>query len=53
VLDFAGLDQILDRASNVFDRDVGIDAVLVVEIDRVDAQPAVAGAGFEPATFGL
>jgi hypothetical protein len=35
VQNLSGLDQTLDRSSYVFDRDLGVDAVLVVEIDAV------------------
>src|SRR6185436_12149351 len=38
VLDLALLDQFLDGACDVFDRDVRVDAVLVEEVDRVGAQ---------------
>ena len=34
VLDLALLDQLLDRARDVLDRDVRVDAVLVEEVDR-------------------
>jgi hypothetical protein len=37
---FALTDQILDRAGDVLDRDLGIDAVLIEEIDRVYPQQA-------------
>ena len=36
----AGLDQLLDGAGDVLDGDLGVDAVLVVEVDDVDAEPA-------------
>jgi hypothetical protein len=39
VLHLAGIDQLLDRPVDLLDGDVGIDAVLVVEVDRVDAEP--------------
>jgi hypothetical protein len=32
-------DQVVHRARDVFDRDVGVDAVLVAEIERFDAEP--------------
>src|SRR4051794_2975271 len=35
----AGLDQLLDGAGDVFDRDVRIDAVLVEQVDPVGAEP--------------
>ena len=37
--DLALGDQVLDRAGDVLDRHVGIDAVLVEEVDGVDAEP--------------
>ena len=39
VLDLAFLDQVPHRAGDVFDRYVGVDAVLVEEIDGVDIEP--------------
>jgi len=39
VLHLAFADQVLDRAGDVLDRDVRIDAVLVVEVDGLDLQP--------------
>jgi hypothetical protein len=32
-------DQLLDRSGDVFDRHLGIDAMLVEKVDRLDAQP--------------
>src|SRR5271168_378523 len=40
---FAFLDQLRHRADGVFDRRVGIDAMLIEKIDRVDAEPLEAG----------
>ena len=40
VLHLAGFAQLLDGAGDLFDRDVGVDTVLVVEVDRVDAEPS-------------
>jgi hypothetical protein len=37
-LHLALLDQILDGAGDILDRDVLIDAVLIIEIDRLDPQ---------------
>ena len=37
VLHLAGLDELLDRAGDVLDGHVGVDSVLVVEVDGVDA----------------
>ena len=45
VLDLAGVDELLDGAGDFFDRDVGVDAVLVVEVDRVDAEPSQRAVG--------
>ena len=39
VLDLALRDQFLDRAGNILDRHVGIDAVLVQQVDLLDAEP--------------
>jgi hypothetical protein len=39
VLHLAGLDEVLDRARDVLDGHLRVDAVLVVEIDGVDAEP--------------
>ena len=36
----AGCDQVLDRAGDVLDRHLWVDAVLVVQIDAVGPQPA-------------
>jgi hypothetical protein len=33
-------DQLLDRAGDVLDRDIRVDAVVVEQVDRLDAQPA-------------
>ena len=38
VTDLAGFDQLLDRAGDVFDRDVRVDAVLVQQVDVVGAE---------------
>ena len=35
----AGLDQLGHRADGVLDRDIGVDPVLVIEVDVVDTQP--------------
>ena len=37
--DFSFTDQVADRPGNLFDRHLGIDAVLVVEVDMVGTQP--------------
>ena len=39
VLHFPLLDQVFHCACNLLDRHVGIDAVLVVEVNRIDSQP--------------
>jgi hypothetical protein len=39
VLGLAGLDKVLDRAGDVLDGHLRVDAVLVVEVDGVDAEP--------------
>ena len=38
MFDLPGLDQLLDRPGDLLDGDVGVDAVLVVEVDRLDAE---------------
>ena len=45
MLHFAGLDQFLDRARNVFDGHIGIDAVLVEQIDEVGLETLERGVG--------
>ena len=39
----ARVDQLLDRAGDVLDRDVRVDAVLVEQVDRVDPEPLQRG----------
>ncbi len=39
MLDLPLADQVPDRPGHVLDRDVGIDAMLVVEVDGFDAEP--------------
>jgi hypothetical protein len=39
VLDLALVDQLLDGAGDLLDRDVGIDPVLVEQVDAVGAKP--------------
>ena len=39
MLDLALNDQVLHRASHVFDRDIGIDAVLVEQVDSLYPKP--------------
>ena len=39
VLDLALLDQLLDGAGDLLDRDVRVDAVLVEQVDPVGPQP--------------
>ena len=43
MLDLAGGDELLDRAGHVLHRHVGIDAVLVEQVDALHAQPAQGG----------
>jgi hypothetical protein len=43
VLDLALLDQVLHRARHVLDRQVGIDAMLVEEVDDVGFKPLQRG----------
>ena len=45
VLDLALPDQFLDRPRHVLDRHVRVDAVLVVQVDRVDLEPLERGLG--------
>ena len=39
MLDFAGLDELLNGTGELFDRHLRVDPVLVVEVDGVDAEP--------------
>ena len=48
MLDLALLDQVLDRSRHVFDRHVGIDAVLIEQIDAVGPEPLQRGLGDLP-----
>ena len=43
--DLALLDQLLGRTCHVLDRHVGIDAVLIEEVDNVDLQPLLGAGG--------
>ena len=52
VLDLAGVDQLVDRSGDVFDRDVGVDAVLVEQVERVDLEPLEGGFGDLLDVFG-
>jgi hypothetical protein len=45
VLDLAGLDEFLHGAGDVLDGNVGVDAVLVEEVERVDLQAREGGVG--------
>ena len=45
MLNLAFLDELLHRAGDVFDRNVGIYAVLVEEIDGIDVEPLERGLG--------
>jgi len=50
--DLAGRDQILHRARDVFDGNVRIDAVLIVEVDHLDAETLERFIGDLPDMFG-
>ena len=52
VFDLAGADQILDGARHVLDRHVGIDAVLIEQIDHVDPQTLQRSIRDLPDVFG-
>ena len=39
------LNQVLDGAGDVFDRHVGVDSVLVEEVDDIDLEPLERGVG--------
>jgi hypothetical protein len=45
VFDFAFADQVLDRARDLLDRHVGIDAVLIEQIDPIGLEPRERRAG--------
>jgi hypothetical protein len=51
--DLAGLDEPGHRADRVLDRRLGIDAVLVVQIDVIDAEPLEARIACLPHVLGL
>src|SRR5512140_3848815 len=48
VLHLPFLDQLLDRPGDVLDRYVRVDAVLIIEIDRLDAEPLERALGHLP-----
>ena len=48
----ARLDELLDRAGDVLDRHVGVDAMLVQQVDRVDPQPPQGRLGGPPDVLG-
>ena len=52
VLDLAGVDEFLDRSGDLFNGNVRIDTMLVVEIDRVDAEPTQRAFGSRPDGVG-
>ena len=52
VLDLAGLDQLPDRARDLLDRYVGVDPVLIEQVDRLDPQPLQRGVGDPPDVVG-
>ena len=49
---FAGSDQLGHRAHGLLDRHVRVDAVLVVQVDGIDAQPLEAGVAARVHVFG-
>jgi hypothetical protein len=53
MLDLALGDQVLDRPGHVLDRHVGIDAVLVEQVDHLDAQALQRGLGHLADVLGL
>ena len=52
VLHFALLDQILDGSGDILDRHIRVDAVLVVQIDRLDLQSRERALDHAPDVFG-
>ena len=52
VPDFALRDQVRDRAGDLFYRHVGIDSVLVEQVDRLDAEAREGGVGRLPDQLG-
>jgi hypothetical protein len=52
VLDLALLDQVFHRSSHVFDRHVGIDAMLIEQVDRFDLESLERGLGNLLDVFG-
>ncbi len=52
MLDLALGDQVPDRAGDVLDRHVGIDAVLIEQVDGLDPQPLQRGFGDPPDLLG-
>ena len=61
LLHLPSLDEVFDGSGDVFDRDLGVDAVLVEQVDVVGAQPSqraldglgeVLGAAIEPGAGG-
>ena len=52
MLDLALRDQVLHRAGDVLDRHIGIDPMLIEEIDRLDPQPLQRAFGRLPDAFG-
>ncbi len=39
VLDFAFLDQVLDRSGHLFDGDIGVNPVLIEQINNIGLEP--------------
>jgi hypothetical protein len=53
VPDLAGGDEVFDGSGDVFDGDVGVDAVLVEEVDGVDVEALERGVGDLADVVGL
>lgn len=52
VADLAFFDQLTDGAGNVLDRHIGVDAVLVEQVDVVGPQPLQGGVRYGSDVFG-
>ena len=53
VLDLPGGDEVLDRAGDVFDRDLRVDAMRVVQVDGVDAEAVQGSVDDVPDDIGV
>ncbi len=51
VFDLTGADQILDRTGDLFHRHVGVDAVLIKQVDPIGSEPLERSIGNLPDTF--